>query len=198
LYEFGQFRFDPQNHLLLSGDEPVAITPKAFAVLHLSAISESEAKRFGLRVVAAPIKIGDVIGTEFDSRVAVADEVTIGLIQLRHVAFLVLSDSQPPFNQSKPGEGGLIGLPVVLALQRLVWADKKFEIGAKSLNAATPHADMCFDGQHPITQIQFGGRRLQVTLDTGATNTDLTRHLRLPFPKSSVQQRSRMRTRWRE
>jgi DNA-binding winged helix-turn-helix (wHTH) protein/TolB-like protein len=33
LYEFGRFKFDPQNHLLLSGDEPVAITPKAFEVL---------------------------------------------------------------------------------------------------------------------------------------------------------------------
>jgi DNA-binding winged helix-turn-helix (wHTH) protein/TolB-like protein len=33
LYDFGRFRFDPQNHLLLSGGEPIAITPKAFEVL---------------------------------------------------------------------------------------------------------------------------------------------------------------------
>ena len=33
MYEFGRFRFDPQNHLLLSGGDPVAITPKAFEVL---------------------------------------------------------------------------------------------------------------------------------------------------------------------
>src|ERR1700722_6631030 len=151
---------------------------------NVSPISESEAKRVGLRVVTAPIKIGDVTGTEFDSRVAVADRVSIGLIQLRHVAFLVLSDSQPPFNQSTAGEGGLIGLPVVLALQRLVWgADKKFEIGSKSSNTAAPHADICFDGQHPVTQIQYEDRHLQFTLDTGATNTDLYPTFAAAFPE---------------
>jgi hypothetical protein len=151
---------------------------------NISAISESEAKRFGLRVVAAPIKIGDVTGTMFDSRVAIAEGVSIGSIHLRHVAFLVLSDSQPPFNQSAPGEGGLIGLPVLLALQRLVWgADKKFEIGSKSSNRAMPHADMCFDGQHPVTQIEYEHRHLPFTLDTGATNTDLYPTFAAAFPE---------------
>jgi hypothetical protein len=151
---------------------------------NVSAISESEAKRFGLRVVASPIEIGDVTGTKFDSRVGVADEVSIGSIRLRHVVFLVLSDSQPPFNQLTPGEGGLIGLPVILALQRLVWgADKKFEIGSKSSDTAVPHADMCFDGQHPVTQIQYEHRQLLFTLDTGATNTDLYPPFAAAFPE---------------
>jgi DNA-binding winged helix-turn-helix (wHTH) protein/TolB-like protein len=33
LYEFGKFRFDPANHLLLSNAVPVSLTPKAFEVL---------------------------------------------------------------------------------------------------------------------------------------------------------------------
>jgi DNA-binding winged helix-turn-helix (wHTH) protein/tetratricopeptide (TPR) repeat protein len=33
LYQFGKFRFDPANHLLLSEDNPVSLTPKAFDVL---------------------------------------------------------------------------------------------------------------------------------------------------------------------
>jgi DNA-binding winged helix-turn-helix (wHTH) protein/TolB-like protein len=33
LYEFGKFRFDPANHLLLSNGVPVSLTPKAFEVL---------------------------------------------------------------------------------------------------------------------------------------------------------------------
>jgi predicted aspartyl protease len=141
---------------------------------NVSAISEKEAKRYGLRILAAPVKIGDVTGTEFDSRVAVADEVLIGSIRLKHVAFLVLSDKQPPFDQSPPGEGGLIGLPVLLALHRFTWgADKKFEISPKSSNKTVSHTDLCFDGQHPVAQVQYGGRTLAFTLDTGATNTDL-------------------------
>jgi DNA-binding winged helix-turn-helix (wHTH) protein/TolB-like protein/Tfp pilus assembly protein PilF len=33
LYQFGKFRFDPVNHLLLSEEDPVSLTPKAFDVL---------------------------------------------------------------------------------------------------------------------------------------------------------------------
>lgn len=33
MYEFGKFRFDPANHLLLSGNTPVALTPKVFELL---------------------------------------------------------------------------------------------------------------------------------------------------------------------
>src|SRR5215831_18597882 len=35
LYEFHEFRFDPDNHLLSSGGSPVALTPKAFEILHV-------------------------------------------------------------------------------------------------------------------------------------------------------------------
>jgi DNA-binding response OmpR family regulator len=33
LYQFGRFRFDPANHLLLSEESPIPLTPKAFDVL---------------------------------------------------------------------------------------------------------------------------------------------------------------------
>jgi DNA-binding winged helix-turn-helix (wHTH) protein/TolB-like protein len=33
LYEFGRFRFDPDNHLLASEGNPVSLTPKAFEIL---------------------------------------------------------------------------------------------------------------------------------------------------------------------
>ena len=33
MYEFGRFRFDPDNHLLASEGNPVSLTPKAFEIL---------------------------------------------------------------------------------------------------------------------------------------------------------------------
>lgn len=33
LYEFGKFRCDPREHLLLCGGEPVSLPPKAFEIL---------------------------------------------------------------------------------------------------------------------------------------------------------------------
>jgi predicted aspartyl protease len=150
----------------------------------LSVLSDSDAKRFGLKVLTAPIQGGDVTGAKFSSRIAVADEVSIGPVRLKHVAFLVFPDDQPPFDQSPAGSRGLVGLPVLLALQRFVWrADKKFEIGSKSSSGKLSQANLCFNGHSPVVQIQFENRNLALTLDTGATNTDLNPSFAAQFPE---------------
>jgi predicted aspartyl protease len=114
---------------------------------NLSILSESEAKRFGLSVRAVSTKMGVSTGQKVDLRVAVADELTIGPVLLKHVAFLVGSDDQAPFNESPPGSAGLIGLPVLLAFQRFVWgSDKTFQIGAKSTSRHAAYPNLCFDG----------------------------------------------------
>lgn len=140
----------------------------------VSALSESDAKRFHLHVLNALIKEGDVTGTKVDSRVAVADELSIGGFRIAHVAFLVFSDSQPPFNQLPSGSRGVIGLPVLLALQRFVWrADKKFEIDRKSSSGNLTQPNLCFNGHGALALVQFENHNLTFTLDTGATHTNL-------------------------
>jgi predicted aspartyl protease len=148
-----------------------------------SIMNESDAKRFGLRVVETPVKEGDVNGTQFGVRVGIADELSIGSMQLKHVAFLVTSDKQPPFNEAQPGSRGLLGMPVLFALQRFSWADKKFEIEQKPQGKNNPHADMCFDRDHPLVQLEFEDRKVAFTLDTGASNTDLYPPFATAFPE---------------
>jgi predicted aspartyl protease len=149
----------------------------------LSAMSESDARRFGLRILTARFKEGDVAGNEIDSRIAIADEVSIGSFRVSHVAFLVFSDTQPPFNQLPPGSRGVIGLPVLLAMQEFVLrADKKFEIGSRSSPRDLLRANLCFNEHNPVAQIQFEQRNLAFTLDTGATNTDLYPSFAARFP----------------
>lgn len=148
----------------------------------LSVLSESEAKRFGLRIHPAPVKVGDLNGTQVNMRIAVADELSVGSVRLKHVAFLVLPDNRPPFNEQSPGSRGLIGIPVLLAFERVAWgADKKFEIGPS--NKGGPHADLCFDRNHPVVQVRYDNRTLAFTLDTGASNTDLYPPFAAAFPE---------------
>ena len=150
----------------------------------LSVLTESEAKRFRLRVQPASLQVGDVNGAQVNTKIAIADEMRIGSIRIKHVAFLVLPDSQPPFNQGEPGTHGLIGIPVLLALRTFVWSgDLSFEIGTKSPEASAPHADLCFDGSHPIVQIAYEQQPLEFVLDTGATNTDLFPPFAAAFPE---------------
>jgi hypothetical protein len=141
---------------------------------NVSILGESEAKRIGLAVRALSAKIGVGNGARIDLRVAVARELSIGSIQLKHVPFPVFPDDQPAFNEPSPGSGGLIGIPVLLGLQRFGWgAVTNFEIGPKSLSRQAPHADLCFDGNTLVAQIEVENRSLTFVLDTGATNIDL-------------------------
>ena len=150
----------------------------------LSVLTESEAKRFGLLVHPASVQVGDVNGTQVNTQIAVADELSIGSIRIRHVAFLVLPDNQPPFNEQSPGSRGLIGIPVLLAFSRFAWgADKTFEIGPESSHKRLPHAGLCFDGNHPLVQVAYDNRPLAFALDTGATNTDLYPPFASAFPE---------------
>ena len=150
----------------------------------LSVLTESEAKRFGLRVLPTSVQVGDVNGTQVNTRIAVADELSIGSIRMKHVAFLVLPDNQPPFNEQSPGSRGLIGIPVLLAFETFVWgADKSFEIGTKSSLKNAPHATLCFDGNHPVVQVAYDKQPLAFALDTGATNTDLYPPFASAFPE---------------
>jgi len=150
----------------------------------LSVLTESEAKRFGLRVRPTSAQVGDVNGTQINTQIAVADELSIGSIRVKHVAFLVLPDNQPPFNEQSLGCRGLIGIPVLLAFETFVWgADKSFEIGIKSSRESRSHAALCFDGNHPVVQIAYENRPLEFPLDTGATNTDLYPPFASAFPE---------------
>ena len=125
----------------------------------LSILTESEAKRFGLRVRPTSARVRDVNGTEVNTQIAVADELSVGSIRLKHVAFLVLPDSQPPFNEQSPGSRGLIGIPVLLAFETFVWgADKSFEIGIKSRTILSyfRHRRYCLGSRCWRTQLPRG------------------------------------------
>jgi hypothetical protein len=150
----------------------------------LSVMTEEEARRFGLEIRPAPLKAHDVSGQAFDYRIAVANELSIGSVQLTHVAFLVVPDSRPPFNGLAAGSRGLLGLPVLLALRRFSWdADNTFEITSISPTHRTSHPNLCLDGKHPVAEIRYEHRNLLFTLDTGSVSTDLYPPFAAAFPE---------------
>ena len=82
----------------------------------LSGMSESEAARLKLSVHEVRTEIDTMSGAQVKVRIAVVPEMIIGHTRVENVAFYVLPDDQPPFNQLEPGRRGILGLPVVLAL----------------------------------------------------------------------------------
>jgi tetratricopeptide (TPR) repeat protein len=143
---------------------------------NLSTIAESEASRFGMKIrdVISGGAMHDINANKVSLRLALADTVDVAGVRLHNVAFFVVGDRQQPFVNMKPGHRGLIGLPVLLALQSFRWTrDGTFESlgGARPADAAT--ANICFDGLSLITEARFGSQNLPFVLDTGAATTEL-------------------------
>ena len=151
---------------------------------NFSILSESEARRFGLQIRTVAAKARVSTGAQVAFQIAVADRLAFGPILLRNVAFLVFPDDQPPFKDQPMGSRGLIGIPVLLAFGTFTWGvDRTFKITYAPVAAQTAHPNLCFDGNTPVTQVQFEGRNLNFVLDTGATNTDLFPPFASAFPE---------------
>jgi hypothetical protein len=111
------------------------------------------------------------------TRVAVADTLIVGGTVLRNVVFLVLPDDRFP-----TGEHGILGLPVILAVEALRWtADGLFETGFSSKDGSSGKSNLCLDGRWLATETEFQGRKLFLGLDTGSAMTHLYSKFRDDF-----------------
>ena len=140
---------------------------------NFSLISEAEAKRLGLELhESSGATMGDSSGANIGFRIAVADHLTVGRVRLRHVAFFVMRDDQQPFVDLPSGERGIIGIPVLLALQTVRWnREGKFEVGFDPRATPRLKSNLCFEGAQPIVEGEFRQSRINLFLDTGATHT---------------------------
>lgn len=153
---------------------------------NFSLISEGEARRLGLAIREAPgSHATDAAGTRVPFRVALAERLSIGAFELRNVTFLVASDEQLPFVDLPPGSRGVIGIPVLLALEAIRWhADGRFEVGDPGPRGARREANLCFDGANPQVNAQYQGRPIRLFLDLGATTTRLLPAFARDFPEA--------------
>ena len=141
----------------------------------MSIMSESEARLLGLVVDNVSAQAGDSNGGSTQVRATVVRRLSIGDVQLRNVPFIVMPDSQEPWNELPSGKKGLIGLPVAVALKAIRWkADGTFEIGFEPDRLAVRKDEICFDGLNPITRAHSEGKELDFILDTGnSVSTEL-------------------------
>ena len=83
-----------------------------------------------------------------------------------------------------PGNRGLVGFPVALALQAIGWkSDGTFEIGFSTHNPPDTVGNLFFDGLNPVTRVKFAGRELDFIPDTGnQAGTELWHRFANDFP----------------
>jgi hypothetical protein len=136
--------------------------------LNLSAMSEAEAHWLGVPVDDISAQAGDANGGTTKARTAVVDELVIGGLRVKNVAFLILPDSQPPMSGAAQGERGLIGLPVALALRAITWkSNGDFVLGPSGGQTSPSDPNLCLDGLSPVTRVECEGKPTDFIFDTG-------------------------------
>ena len=152
----------------------------------MSGMSESEAARLKLTVHDAKMNIDTMNGQEVGVRIAVVNDLQLGETQLKNVAFYVVPDSQPPFNELRDGHKGILGLPVALALKRFNWKprDLIFSIlPASTTVLPSQEANLAIDGTSILNSVKFEGKSIDFSLDMGAQKTELYPSFAKKFPQ---------------
>jgi hypothetical protein len=140
----------------------------------LSSMSESEAKRLGLDVRNTETQMGSITASSFRAGVTVVKDLTVGRLHLQNVAFNVLPDEREPFVDLPEAERGILGIPVLLAMQTFRWDPKgTFAFGFKPKHRDLSASNLAFDGISPVTQVGVEEKELEFTLDTGETHSIL-------------------------
>lgn len=158
-----------------------------------STISASVAKRSGIRMLSHAATVGSSTERAVGVRLGIAKRLRFGNAMLENVVFIVMPDSAwgipPSF-----GVNAIIGMPVLLALGRLEFANS----GPATLSYGVPrgeltaqagiHSNILLAGLEPLVIVRVPGaaKPLRMVLDTGANHTHFTRNVIADSPMLSV------------
>lgn len=164
----GVIRLDPPRHLPLRiGGERRSYVLDTGA--NLSVLMRSEAEALGFRIRGAGVEVGTSTDVKIAADVAVADHLTIGSLEYRHVVFLVLPDEHLSFPDGFRIPG-LIGFPVIEAMGAVRFhTDGILEISPSSSPA--PLRNLALEELVPLTRVRYEEDFLVCRLDTGASET---------------------------
>lgn len=150
----------------------------------LSVMGDADAKFLGLTVKHVDTRLSESSGSAipgFD--LAFAKDFVIAGLHLRNVVFLVLQDTGEPFVHVPVGNRGLIGLPVLIAMQTVRWEPSGWFAFGKAARLSKPVTqNLLFHGATPIVEVTVKDKPLIFSLDTGATDTDLNQGFAKALP----------------
>lgn len=137
----------------------------------VSVISQQGAERLGLEFQGSGGVIGDSSGKGFASRAAVAKELVIGNMRFQKVSFFVVPDE--PFAFLPVEQRGILGVPIQFAVGTWQWSKSGTSRLGENLPSRGSRPNLIFFKNKTLVSAEIAGRSVFLTLDSGATNTDL-------------------------
>lgn len=136
---------------------------------NFSVLMRSEAEALGLTIRPVGLAVATSLGRHVRADVAVAERVTIGNVDFRHVVFLVFPDELLSFPDGTRIPG-LVGFPMVEAMGELSFrVDGVLEIPAQPPKRRP--SNLALDELEPLVQARWSGEELLCRLDTGANRS---------------------------
>ncbi len=139
---------------------------------NFSVMQRSVAQRLQLKLLSVEFEVTAATGQKVKSDLAVAPEISFGDIRLTNVVLLVFNDEDLSFPQVDYDIEGIIGFPVIKAMEE-IQIDKDNNLYVPKSPHRYTNPNFALDGLMPIVAVNYAGERLCFHFDTGATHTSL-------------------------
>ncbi|MCL2246296.1 MAG: aspartyl protease family protein [Lentimicrobiaceae bacterium] len=159
------------NHLLVpvtSGGESENFVFDTGA--SLSVVTESCAKRLGIRVLESSLEVENILGVKIQSKVGVSDSLWIGNLLVKNVVFLVLADEFLFFKDFDYTIYGIIGFPIMYQMKEIKINKDKSIIVSGNPQKRDLH-NLFFDGSTMLVQAEADSDTVLLFIDSGTNSS---------------------------
>lgn len=139
---------------------------------NISTISEEYADKLKLHRIPQQISVASGQGKRVQAELAIADTLYIGNIRFQHVVFIVMPNEDLYFPQIDFQIKGIIGFPVISALNEVHISSKGILTVPESYTERA-FQNLALNGATPIIQTFAAHDTLLLHFDTGAANCSL-------------------------
>jgi predicted aspartyl protease len=138
---------------------------------NLSVISETYARRAGMKILNVFFKVQAITGLEVKARLAVASVLRMGDIVIRNAVFMVFPDTALSFAKGRYTIKGIIGFPVIEQLQEIHINKNAMAVPQTATDRSIRNFGV--DDLFPVISVVVNNDTLPFTFDTGAQFTFL-------------------------
>jgi hypothetical protein len=139
---------------------------------NFSAIIESVAKKYGVKILGGKVNVGTSTGKEVEGQMGLLN-FKLGNIEIKNAVFIVFPDSVLTFANGQYIIKGVIGFPVMYALREFSFKDDKFMIVPQKSDK-TGNRNLAFFGQYLMIMVTYQKDTLPFIFDSGASGTELS------------------------
>jgi predicted aspartyl protease len=137
-----------------------------------SVMMESQAGKYGVRILPGKVRTGTSTGIKVGGQMGLLD-LHVGNIEVKDVVVIVLPDSALTFANGAYVIRGILGFPVIYALQEFTIKDDKTLLVSQT-HENPGDRNLALDGQYMVIRVKADNDTLPFLYDSGNNITNLS------------------------